>query len=140
MATYTEQQIENAKRNYLNFAKTRFLSDYQPHHIGYSAAEQRCEAHNRLIREIKAGNKEVIREQKLFFLNQEVKNERELEARKAKLKANKEASNEVLQPLRELKKVVAFKTWLNTKGNAYRSQAFSNKFTAEAVDAYIATL
>ena len=71
--TYTEKQIENAKKAYNQMLVLRTVESYEPEFIGWAAAEQRCEYHNNIVREIKSGNRDLEKEWKLFFLNQEVK-------------------------------------------------------------------
>jgi hypothetical protein len=136
--TYTAEQIEIAKRNYNEMLTFRTVESYEPQYIGYAAAEQRCEFHNRIVSEILGGNKETEKEWKLFFLNQAVKADREFEAKKAKLAANKAASADILAPIKAAKKLGEFGKWLNTSGNAFRNQHFSKKYTQEAVDAFLA--
>jgi hypothetical protein len=58
----------------------------------------------------------------------------------AKLKANKEASADVLEPIKNLRKLGAFGKWLNTSGNPYRKQHFSKKYSESAVNSFLATL
>ena len=70
---YTAKQIENAKRNYNAMLVIRTVESYEPQYIGWNAAEQRCEFHNNIVREILAGNTELEKKWKLFFLNEEVK-------------------------------------------------------------------
>jgi len=135
--TYTAEQIEIAKRNYNEMLVIRTVDSYEPQYIGYAAAEQRCEFHNRIVSEILAGNKETEKEWKLFFLNQAVKADREFAASQAKKAANKAASSEVLAPIKAAKKMGAFGEWLNTKGNPFRTQHFNKKYTQEAVNAFL---
>lgn len=137
---YSAKQIENAKKAYNAMLQLRTIESYQPEFIGYSAAEQRCEYHNRIVSEIKAGNKEVEKEWKLFFLNEEVKKDQKNEASKAKLTANKEASADILAPVKEAKKIGEFGKWLNTSGNEYRKEHFTKKYTKESVNAFLSTL
>ena len=68
-----------------------------------------------------------------------IRNQKE-EAKKDKLAANKEASADVLAPIKAIRKIGAFGKWLNTSGNPYRSQNFNKKYTVEAVNAFLATL
>lgn len=135
--TYTTTQIENAKANYTNFLKVRTVESYEPQYIGWAAAEQRSEFHNKIVSEIKAGNKELEKEWKLFFLNEEVKSDRKAAESKAKLEANKAASSDILAPIKDAKKLGEFGKWLNTSGNKYRNQHFSKKYTIEAVNAFL---
>jgi hypothetical protein len=136
--TYTATQIENAKRNYNAMLVTKTLADYDVQAMGVAAAEQRMEYHNKIIAEIKAGNKELEKEWKLFFLNEEVKADAKEAASKAKLAANKEASADVLAPIKKAKRIGEFGKWLNAKGNPFRKQHFSKKYTVEAVNAFLA--
>ena len=59
---------------------------------------------------------------------------------KAKLAANKEASADILEPIKKMRKLDEFGKWLNTPGNQFRKQHFNKKYTAEAVDAFLQTL
>jgi len=137
---YSEKQIENAKRNYNSMLRIHTISDYEIEIIGRNTAEQRMEFHNNIVNEIRNGNKELEKEWKLFFLNEEVKADQKAEASKAKLAANKEASADILAPIKGMKKLGEFGKWLNTSGNPYRKQNFNKKYTIEAVNAFLATL
>ena len=137
---YTAKQIENAKRNYNSMLKMQTLSDYDVENIGRNTAEQRMDYHNRIVSEILAGNKELEKEWKLFFLKEEVKADQKAEVSKAKLKANKEASADILTPIKEMKKIGEFGKWLNTAGNKFRKEHFSKKYTQESVNAFLSTL
>ncbi len=135
--TYTTTQIENAKANYTNFLKVRTVESYEPQYIGWAAAEQRCEFHNNIVTGILNGNKELEKEWKLFFLNEQVKSDRKAAESKAKLEANKSASADILAPVKAAKKLGEFGKWLNTSGNKFRTQHFSKKYTIEAVNAFL---
>ena len=137
---YTAKQIENAKRNYNSMLKMQTLSDYDVETIGRNTAEQRMDYHNRIVSEILAGNKELEKKWKLFFLKEEVKADQKAEASKAKLRANKEASADILTPIKEMKKIGEFGKWLNTAGNKFRKEHFSKKYTQESVNAFLQTL
>ena len=137
---YTAKQIENAKRNYNSMLKMQTLSDYDVETIGRNTAEQRMDYHNRIVSEILAGNKELEKKWKLFFLKEEVKADQKAEASKAKIKANKEASADILAPIKEMKKIGEFGKWLNTAGNKFRKEHFSKKYTQESVNAFLQTL
>ena len=137
---YTAKQIENAKRNYNSMLKMQTLSDYDVENIGRNTAEQRMDYHNRIVSEILAGNKELEKEWKLFFLKEEVKADQKTETSKAKLKSNKEASADILTPIKEMKKIGEFGKWLNTAGNKFRKEHFSKKYTQESVNAFLQTL
>ena len=137
---YTAKQIENAKKNYNAMLVLRTVESYEPQYIGWATAEQRCEHHNRIVTEILSGNKELEKEWKLFFLNEEVKKYQKLDESKAKLIANKEASADVLSPIKSIKKLGDFGKWLNTSGNPFRKEHFSKKYTSESVNAFLATL
>ena len=134
---YTAKQIENAKRAYNAMLVERTVESYEPQYIGWAAAEQRCEYHNRIVAEIKAGNKELEKEWKLFFLKEEVKADQKAAESKAKLAANKEASADILAPIKSAKRIVEFGKWLNTAGNPFRKQHFNKKYTVEAVNAFL---
>lgn len=137
---YTAKQIENAKANYNSFLRFKTLADYNTEIIGIDNAEQRMDYYNRIVSEILAGNKELEKEWKLFFLKEEVKADQKIEANKAKLAANKEASVDILAPIKDLKKLGEFGKWLNTSGNKFRKEHFSKKYSQEAVDSFLATL
>lgn len=138
--SYTEKQIENAKRNYSFFLKFKSIEDENPEYVGYSVAEQRASYHNNIVSEIKAGNKELEKEWKLFFLKEEVKADKKREESKAKLNANKEASSDILAPIKDLKKIGEFGKWLNNSKNEFRKEHFSKKYTQESVNAFLATI
>jgi len=134
---YTAKQIENAKRAYNAMLVERTVESYEPQYIGWNAAEQRCEYHNRIVAEIKAGNKELEKEWKLFFLKEEVKADQKKADQKAKLNANKEAASDILAPIKEAKKIGEFGKWLNTPNNPFRKEHFSKKYTQESVKAFL---
>lgn len=135
--TYTANQIENAKRNYNSFLRFETLADYDVNTIGINTAEQRMDYHNSIVSDILAGNKDLEKKWKLFFLNEEVKADRKVEESKAKLAANKEASADVLAPVKSAKKLVEFGKWLNTSGNPYRKEHFSKKYTTASINAFL---
>ena len=135
--TYTEKQIENAKLNYNSFLKLRTVESYDPKYIGYAAAEQRCEYNNNIVSQILTGNKELEKEWKLFFLNEQVKSDRKATESKSKLEANKAASSDVLSPIKEAKKIVEFGKWLNTKENPFRNEHFSKKYSQKSVNTFL---
>lgn len=137
---YTAKQIENAKRNYEAMLVIRTVESYEPQYIGWAAAEQRCEHHNRIVTEILNGNKELEKEWKLFFLKEEVKADQKKDASKSKLAANKEASADILAPIKAAKKLGEFGKWLNNKNNPFRKEHFSKKYTTESVNAFLQTL
>lgn len=138
--TYRDRQIQNAKRNYNSMLVFKTLSDYDVETIGRNTAEQRMAYDNNIVSEIKNGNKELEREWKLFFLREEVKADQKENEKKAKLKANKDASSDILAPVKELRKIGAFGKWLNTYGNPFRKQHFNKKYTQEAVSGFLQTL
>lgn len=137
---YTAKQIENAKRNYNSMLRIHTLADYDVETIGRNTAEQRMDYHNRIVTDIRNGNKELEREWKLFFLKEEVKADQKAAESKAKLAANKEASADILAPIKAAKKLGNFGKWLNTAGNPFRKQHFNKKYTVEAVNAFLATI
>jgi hypothetical protein len=134
---YTAKQIENAKRNYNSMMRIQTLADYDVENIGRNTAEQRMDYHNRIVTNIRNGNKELEKEWKLFFLKEEVKADQKAAESKAKLAANKEASADILAPIKEAKRIVEFGKWLNTAGNPFRKQHFSKKYTQEAVNSFL---
>ena len=137
---YTQKQIEKAKISYNSFLTYRTIENYMPQHIGYSVAEQRCEFHNSVVNQILNGNKELEKEWKMFFLNEVVKADLKASESKAKLSANKEASADILAPIKSIKKLGEFGKWLNTDGNKFRKQHFNKKYTIDAVNSFLQTL
>jgi hypothetical protein len=93
--------------------------------------------HNSIVTSILNGNKEVEKEWKLFFLTQAVKGDQKREASKSKLIANKEASADILAPIKAAKKIGEFGSWLNTTGNPFRKEHFSKKYTQESVNSFL---
>lgn len=137
---YSEKQIENAKRAYNSFLKYRTAQQDANYSVNPFEAERRAEFHNNTVRRILAGNKELEKEWKLFFLNEEVKKDQKTDESKAKLATNKEASADILAPIKKIKKIGEFGKWLNTSGNPFRKQHFNKKYTIEAVNAFLQTL
>ena len=135
---YTAKQIENAKRNYGSMLRVHTLADYDVEIIGRNTAEQRMDYHNSIVTDIRNGNKEVEKEWKLFFLKEEVKADEKEAASKSKLAANKNASAEILAPIKEMRKLGDFGKWLNTAGNPFRKEHFNKKYTIESVNAFLA--
>jgi hypothetical protein len=135
--TYTASQIENAKRNYINFLQIRTVASFDPEFIGYAAAEQRCQYHNDIVNGIISGDKAKETYWKTWYLNEQVKADKAIEAKKAKLNANKESSADILAPIKAAKKMGAFGEWLNTKGNPFRNQHFSKKYTQESINTFL---
>lgn len=138
--TYTATQIENAKSAYEAWLTIGTVESYQPEFIGWARAEQECAFKNDIVERILNGNKGLEREWKMFFLREEVKAEQKSQARKAKLAANKDASADILAPVKAAKKLGEFGKWLNTRGNEFRSQHFSKKYTIDAVNAFMNTI
>jgi hypothetical protein len=135
---YTARQIENAKKNYTNFLKiNNNVYDFQALTAGMLEATRRMDCHNNIVTSILNGNKELEREWKLFFLKEEVKADQKAAQSKAKLAANKEASADILAPIKAAKKMVEFGKWLNTAGNPFRKQHFSKTYTVQAVTAFL---
>jgi hypothetical protein len=137
---YTAKQIENAKRNYNSFLRFETANNYEISVIGINQAEERAEYHNATVSKILAGDKALEREWKLFFLTEEVKKDAKAEASKLKLAANKNASADVLAPIKAMKKIVEFGKWLNNSKNQFRKEHFSKKYTTASVNAFLATI
>jgi predicted alpha/beta-fold hydrolase len=134
---YTATQIENAKKSYNAMMQLRTVSSFEPQYIGMVEAEQRCQYHNNIVNEILAGNKELEKEWKMFFLNEAAKLENQIAEKKAKLATNKEASSDILAPIKAAKKLGEFGKWLNTPGNPFRKEHFSKKYTQASVNAFL---
>lgn len=137
---YTERQIENAKANYSKFLRFETAYDYEFNVVGIAEAERRAEQHNKIVSEILKGNKELEKKWKLFFLEQEVEADAKKEVSKAKKEANKEASADILEPVKKMRKLGEFGKWLNTSGNPFRKQHFSKKYTVEAVENFLKSI
>jgi len=137
---YTAKEIENAKRNYRARMRLHTLADYNVEVIGMDTAVQMMEYHNRIVTDIRNGDKELEREWKLFYLSEAVKAEQKRAASKAKLAANKAASADILEPIKKMRKLGEFGKWLNTPGNPFRKQHFNKKYTVEAVNEFLKTL
>lgn len=136
---YTAKQIENAKRKYNQMLTIETLADYDVDVIGLNEAKQRMEYHNSIVNSILSGNKDLEIKWKTFFLNKEVKADKKTAESKAKLAENKEASADILAPIKDLKKLGDFGKWLNTAGNKFRKEHFSKNYTQASVDAFLAT-
>jgi hypothetical protein len=135
---FTESQIERAKKSYNKFLRTETLADHDVETIGRLEAERRMEFHNNIVYSILQGNKEVEKEWKMFFLKEVVKADQKEQASKDKLKANKDASTDVLEPIKSQRRLGEFGKWLNTSGNPFRKQHFNKKYTVEAVNTFLA--
>lgn len=140
MTTYTDRQIAIAKSNYNSFLMIRSVESFDPEYVGQNTAEQRCDYHNNIVTQINNGNKELEREWKLFFLKEIVKSDRRNEESKNKLQANKEASSDVLEPIKKLRKIGEFGKWLNNSKNPFRKEHFNKKYTNESVTSFLNTL
>ena len=137
---YSEKQIANAKSRYNAFLVCHTLANYDLIVIGRITAEQRMEFHNDLVSKINNGNRQLEKEWKMFFLNEEVKSTQKLEESKAKLNENKAASSDILAPIKSIKKLGDFGKWLNTQGNKFRKEHFNKKYTQESVNSFLSTL
>lgn len=137
---YTEKQIENAKRSYNAMLVIRTVESFEPQFIGWASAQQRCDFHNKIVSGILSGNKELEREWKLFFLQEEVKKDSKLSESKEKRSYNRAASSDILTPIKSAKKLVEFGNWLNTKGNQFRKEHFTKKYTQESVNSFLQTI
>jgi hypothetical protein len=135
---YTEKQIANAKANYNDFLRLHTLADYDIATIGKNEAMQRMEYHNNIVNRIHGGDKELEREWKNFFLKEQVKADQKAAQSKAKLAANKEASADILQPIKDAKRLVEYGKWLNNPKNPFRKEYFNKKYTQASVDAFLA--
>ena len=138
--TYTADQIDRAKRMYMNFLVLKTIEDYDLTVTSLNVAQAEIQYHNNIVNQINAGNKELEREHKMSCLNIILMNDQKANESKAKLALNRSNSSEVLAPIKALRKLGDFGKWLNVKGNPYRSQHFNKKYTSEAVEAFIQTL
>lgn len=138
--TYTARQIAIAKARYNSYMVLRTIRDYDLSVVGRSFAEQDRDYHNNQINAILAGDRELEKKIKYSILNDIVMADQKEVEKANKLAKNKADSVVVLAPLKAIRKITAFNIWLNKSGNKFRSQAFSKKYTTEAVDAYLATI
>ena len=69
-----------------------------------------------------------------------VKSDKKQAESRAKLTANKEASADILAPIKSAKKLVEFGKWLNISGNQFRKEHFSKKYTQASVSAFLLTI
>ena len=134
---YSNEQLERAKKMYNSFFKFETLADYDVENIGLNTANQRMDYHNSIIASIKEGNKSIEKEWKMFFIKEVLKSDQKQAESKAKLTANKEASSDILAPIKEAKRLVEFGKWLNTSGNSFRKEHFNKKYTAESVRTFL---
>ena len=135
---YTTTQIEKAKLAFNKMMIMRTVASYDPQYIGWAAAEQRCAYQNKIVSEILAGNKELEKKWKLFFLSEVIKSEKKAEAAKLrKASANVFNPHDVIAPIRAAKKVGEFGKWLNTRGNQYRNEYFTKSYSQESVNAFL---
>lgn len=134
--TYTTTQIENAKVNYTTFLKVETIADYDVATIGMNTAEQRSEFHNKIVNGILAGNKELEKEWKTFFLNEQVKSDRKATESKAKLDANKSASADILAPIKAAKKLGEYYIFVKST-KRFASEFFSKRFSHASVNAFL---
>lgn len=137
---YTQNQIERARKEYNRWNRFHTLADYDVETIGINEAAQRRDFHNSIIEKIRNNDYDTIKEWKYICLNEEWEKDHKKALRKEKLQANKSASAEVLEPVKNLRKIGEFGRWLNTSGNPYRKQHFNKKYTAEAVNEFLNTL
>jgi hypothetical protein len=137
---YTEKQIENAKRKYNSFLNFQTANSYDISVIGINEANNRAEYHNSIVSKIQGGDKELEKEWKLFFLKEEVKKDAKASASLEKLQANREASADILAPIKSLKKIGEFGKWLNNSKNPFRKEHFSKKYTQASVNAFLSTI
>lgn len=135
---YTQQQIDNARRSYNSFMIKRNLADYDVDTIGYNEAVTRMDDHNNLVDAIAAGNIDLERKWKTFFLHEEVKRDQKLAASKTKLAANKEASSDVLSQVKAAGKKLGDYYSFVKSNKQFAREFFSKKFTQQSVSAFLA--
>lgn len=136
---YTEKQIAQAKRNYHAMLVIKTAFDFNPESCGFQEAERRAEDHNKIVYSILGGDVELANYWKKFFLREEVLADKKIAESKAKKTANKEASSDILAPIKMAKKLGDFGKWLNTSGNPFRKEHFSKKYTQASVNAFLLT-
>lgn len=125
----TDNQLKRAITNFNNFLTIQSVKAIDIQTVGREEAERRVSYHNAIVSAILEGDIDLRAEWFNFFLKEEIVADNKADAHKAKLSANKEASADILAPIKAAKKVGEFGKWLNQKGNKFRSQHFSKKNT-----------
>jgi hypothetical protein len=134
---FTLDQIERAERAYKAFLHFRSVSDYNIECIGIQEAERRVNFANNEISEILNGNKDIERKWKMFFLNEELKKDRKIAENKAKLAANKEATQSILDLVKSNGyKLADYYQFLKTT-KKYAKEFYSKKFTMESANEFM---
>ncbi len=86
--TYTESQIERAKKAYNRFYRYVSLEDMLYYTQNRKSAQERMDMHNAEIAEIRKGNKAVERARKIWFCEQERLKDLKKAAKKSKKSIN----------------------------------------------------
>lgn len=85
-------------------------------------------------------NEEFYKTVSSFYAQIERKEAAKKQESKNKLTANKEASADVLAPIKAAKKLGDYGKWLNTSGNKFRKEHFSKKYTQASVNEFLQTI
>jgi hypothetical protein len=134
---FTPDQIERAKKAYNAFLHFRSVNDYNIENIGIQEAKRRVEFANNEISEIFHGNKELERKWKMFFLNEELKKDRKIAENKAKLAANKEATQSVLDLVKSNGyKLADYYSFLKSN-KKYAKEFYSKRYTMESANEFM---
>ena len=134
---FTPEQIARAEKEYKAFLHFRSVESFQPEYIGRIEAHQLADFHNNEIEAILNGDKEIERKWKMFFLNDQFKRDAKLAANKAKLSANKEATQSVLDYVKSNGyKLADYYQFLKTT-KKYAKEFYSKKFTMESANEFM---
>jgi hypothetical protein len=134
---FTPDQIERAKKAYNAFLHYRSISDYNIDCIGIQEAKRRVEFANNEISEILNGNKELERKWKMFFLNEELKKDRKIAENKAKLAANKEATQSVLDYVKSNGYKLADYYQFLKSNKKFAKEFYSKKYTMGSANEFM---
>jgi hypothetical protein len=134
---FTPDQIERAEKAYRAFLHYVKVSDYDIEDMSINEINVIVDHANNEISEILNGNKELERKWKMFFLNEELRKDRKIAENKAKLAANKEATQSVLDLVKSNGyKLADYYQFLKTT-KKYAKEFYSKKFTMESANEFM---
>jgi len=134
---FTPDQIARAEKAYKAFLHYRSVSDYNIECIGIQEAKRRVEFANNEISAILNGDKQLEMKWKMFFLNEELRRDRKIAETKAKLSANKEATQSVLDYVKSNGyKLADYYSFLKSN-KKFAKEFYSKKFTMESANEFM---
>jgi hypothetical protein len=134
---FTPDQIERAKKAYNAFLHYVKVSDYDIEDMSINEINVIVDHANNEISEILNGNRELERKWKMFFLNEELRKDRKIAENKAKLAANKEATQSVLDYVKSNGyKLADYYQFLKTT-KKYAKEFYSKKYTMESANEFM---